>query len=128
MDTNTEQTNHTAHTLGIEPGDFFVAAWGYGQTNIDYWHVVSVTASGQSVRVQRCQTEIFEIGEPSDSVYPGEPTGEIKTKRLSFYQYNEDAPVVAHFKDGRGVGMPMPKWAGPGIFPTNRQTNWAFGH
>lgn len=37
----------------VKVGDFFVCSWGYDQTNIDWYKVVGMTASGKSVKVQK---------------------------------------------------------------------------
>ena len=48
METETvEQTR----TVGPAVGDLLVSSWGYDQTNIDFWRVVSLTESGKSVRI-----------------------------------------------------------------------------
>ena len=36
---------------GPQVGDILVSSWGYDQTNIDFWRVVGLTASGKSVRI-----------------------------------------------------------------------------
>ena len=121
---------------GVTKGDYFVAAWGYGQTNIDYWQVVGFTSSGKSVKVRRCQTVIHSTSDDghTDTVYPGAQVGEPVTKRIKYFESMHPQSegggeyLVPWFSDGRGVGMPTPQWVGSGIFPTHRQTNPLFGH
>ena len=36
--------------FGVVPGDYFSMTWGYDQTNVNYFQVVSVTAKGVRVR------------------------------------------------------------------------------
>jgi hypothetical protein len=40
----------TSTTEGIREGDVFVESWGYDQTNIDYYQVLKVTATGVRLR------------------------------------------------------------------------------
>jgi hypothetical protein len=68
-------------------GDFFVASWGYDQTNIDFYRVLGLTPSGKSVRVQRVQSaRLSSDGYGSDKVVPTDiPHSfhpEVLTKRL----------------------------------------------
>lgn len=37
----------------VKVGDFFESSWGYDQTNVDFYKVVAMTASGKSVKVQK---------------------------------------------------------------------------
>ncbi len=39
--------------MTISKGDILVSGWGYDQTNIDFYEVVGVTASGKSASLQR---------------------------------------------------------------------------
>lgn len=39
-------------------GDYIVVSWGYDQTNIDFYEVVSLTKSGKSIRIQKVQPKI----------------------------------------------------------------------
>ena len=45
------ETVERTRTVGPEVGDVLVSSWGYDQTNIDFWRVVGLTASGKSVRI-----------------------------------------------------------------------------
>lgn len=64
----------------VKVGDFFVSSWGYDQTNVDFYEVVGITASGKSIRVQPCRSEIVQGDDErghSDRVAPiaGSQTG-----------------------------------------------------
>lgn len=53
--TTTEYLNSTPREdmdRPVEAGDVFICEWGYDQTNVDFYQVVSVTPSGKSVRVR----------------------------------------------------------------------------
>lgn len=39
----------------VKVGDFFSASWGYDQTNVTWFKVVGLSASGKSVKVQEWQ-------------------------------------------------------------------------
>lgn len=59
----------------VKVGDFFVCSWGYDQTNVDFYKVVGMTASGKSVKVQKW-TSALAPSDPghfsSEKVVPGE--------------------------------------------------------
>lgn len=38
-------------TVDVKVGDVFACSWGYDQTNVNYYEVVSVTPSGKSVKI-----------------------------------------------------------------------------
>lgn len=64
----------TATAAPVKVGDFFVSSWGYDQTNVDFYKVVGMTASGKSVKVQKWTSALApgaEDGGPSESVVPG---------------------------------------------------------
>lgn len=56
----------------VQVGDFFYSSWGYDQTNIDFYRVVGMTASGKSVRVQKWTSSVVEDNGPQVYVVPGE--------------------------------------------------------
>jgi len=39
----------------VQVGDVFTYSWGYDQTNIDFYAVVGVSASGKTLKVQKCE-------------------------------------------------------------------------
>jgi hypothetical protein len=41
----------------VKPGDIFRASWGYDQTNIDYYQVVSISGQMATVRAIGCMSE-----------------------------------------------------------------------
>ena len=72
MDTETvEQTR----TVGPAVGDVLVSSWGYDQTNIDFWRVVSLTASGKSARIMPVAQRVVDYSTGSERVVPG--TGDV---------------------------------------------------
>lgn len=59
----------------VKVGDFFYSSWGYDQTNVDFYKVVGMTASGKSVRVQKWTSALAperDGGPSADYVVPGE--------------------------------------------------------
>jgi hypothetical protein len=140
MTTNTATdtpTAPTAHTVGIKAGDYFSGSWGYDQTNIDYYQVVSVSKSGRTVHVVPVSTIILDSltnGGTNDTVGPGDPTGPKVRKTLRFYDQNRRKPGIdevvwsADFRTADWAGAPRPSWCGPGAVPISRQTNTLYGH
>jgi hypothetical protein len=70
--------------LPVKVGDIFYNSWGYDQTNIDWYQVVSITASGKSVKIRPIAGKIKETGFMSGESTPkkGKFTGPAVTKRI----------------------------------------------
>ena len=71
-------------------GSIFAYSWGYDQTNIDFYEVVYVTASGKTIRVNKIDKFHYKpiAGEPyHDAVGPieGSVAGPVMTKRITEY-------------------------------------------
>jgi hypothetical protein len=58
--TTATATKSLAEEFGIKPGTVFSNSWGYDQTNVDFYEVVSVSASGKSVKIRKCGAELVE--------------------------------------------------------------------
>jgi hypothetical protein len=132
METETvEQTR----TVGPAVGDLLVSSWGYDQTNIDFWRVVSLTESGKSVRIMpvaQCVVDYSKQRFPrpylsagSERVVPG--TGdvfreqdEVTTSLIRWYGHGDrlawcvGVPVghknTARLWDGRPVHQTAAGW------------------
>jgi hypothetical protein len=52
----------------VTVGSFFECSWGYDQTNVDFYKVLSLTPSGKTVKVQRWAS----VGDASGRVRPGD--------------------------------------------------------
>lgn len=64
----------TVNGVEVKVGDFFSSSWGYDQTNVDFYKVVGMTASGKSVRIQHWSSAIApgtQSGGPQEYVVPG---------------------------------------------------------
>lgn len=57
----------------LKAGDIFCWSWGYDQTNIDFFEVISVSASGKTVKVREL--------EQAKSYRPNTMTGDTLPKR-----------------------------------------------
>ena len=67
----------TTERQPLQVGDVFCASWGYDQTNIDFYEVVKVTATG--VRLEAINSRVVQVGPGTmDQVEPvlgtGDPT------------------------------------------------------
>jgi hypothetical protein len=76
----------------VKVGDFFYSSWGYDQTNVDFFEVLSLSASGKTAKVRRCQSAVVDESGPvthvapvPGSVHPWD--GEVQTKRLRLVGY-----------------------------------------
>lgn len=99
--TTTETTITESPATTVEIGDFFYSSWGYDQTNVDFFEVVSVSASGKTIKIQECRSTILAgSGGPSESVVPlaGSTYGDkgVETKRLKT-SYRDGTPCRAQF-------------------------------
>ena len=68
METETVEQTRTA---GPAVGDLLVSSWGYDQTNIDFWCVVGLTASGKSARIMPVAQRVVDYSKGSERVVPG---------------------------------------------------------
>lgn len=63
----------------VKVGDIYYASWGYDQTNIDFFEVVGLSKSGQSVRLRAVQSRRVGSNGYQDQVVP--MPGEYRTPR-----------------------------------------------
>jgi hypothetical protein len=78
----------------MQKGDILVSSWGYGQTNIDFYKVVDVTA--KSVKIVRLGEIITERDSAmSEYVIPNENEirGQVMTKRIKVRRANDSTYV-----------------------------------
>jgi hypothetical protein len=68
----------------VKAGDIFYNSWGYDQTNIDWYQVVSLTKSGKSVKVRPIAGKMKETGFMSGITVPqkGKFSGSAITKKI----------------------------------------------
>ena len=59
---------------GPQVGDVLVSSWGYDQTNVDFWRVEGLTASGKSVRIVPVAQRVHSYSKGCEHVVPGEGT------------------------------------------------------
>lgn len=48
----------------VEVGTVFVRSWGYDQTNVDYYEIVSVSSTGKSAKARKLKTVAAEPADP----------------------------------------------------------------
>jgi hypothetical protein len=94
-DTGKEPTMTT--TTAVKPGAFFVRSWGYDQTNVTFYKVIAVTASGKSVRVQKWSSKRVERGvvpgdKPGTGDFLRDATGQVIRDEHGLPRY-QDAPT-----------------------------------
>ena len=83
---------------GFEPGDIFKSEWGYDQTNVDYFEVISTTEKMLTVcKIEGAssQEEGFMTARcvPAPGQFKGEPF-----KVLAQKNYDGNGPKDGHFK------------------------------
>lgn len=82
----------TVNIVSPKVGDILVCSWGYDQTNVDFYKVLSLSPSGKSVSIQRINSIIKEDGFMCGKSVPAVPhtvsnyRGEIMTKRAKIMQ------------------------------------------
>lgn len=86
----------------FQVGDFLVASWGYDQTNIDYYQVVSVP-SGKSVVLRSVGKKVVGESQTSEYVVPDPDTfcGKPFSRRVSSHGVKVDKVSRAYKWDGR---------------------------
>ena len=128
------------NTADIKVGSFYVRSWGYDQTNVDFYKIVGVTASGKSVKVQHwSQTRADNSGESfHDSVVPGEKPRKVSdfsnvTPDMDYWDrkkaiIEKDAPVTTHRINGNSIKINSYDWAYLWDGKPEYQTAAGFGH
>jgi hypothetical protein len=92
----------TTATRPVTVGDFFVSSWGYDQTNIDFYRVIAVSASGKTVKVQHWKSTTRPAGVGQDWCAPGNGpmTGrwvkDPDAEHGSRYDADAEYPVKSH--------------------------------
>jgi hypothetical protein len=76
----TEQTVSVRKTPLV--GDILSASWGYDQTNVDFYQIVSVTKTG--ARLRKVTSTIVEVGSGSDRVVPVKDSFESRSNASSY--------------------------------------------
>lgn len=138
MTTTTRRPSPTPAECGVSVGDFFVASWGYDQTNVDFYKVVGLTPKG--VKVQKWTSACVRDNGPQVYVVPGpEPrkggwvrhedgyevydhdaTAPVQTKRLNSYGEGEHQRVYFSVNSYSSAS----KWDGQPEY----ETATGFGH
>ena len=121
---------------GPQVGDILVSTWGYDQTNVDFYRVVSLTASGKSVRIVPAGQRVVDYSKGSERVVPGElVTGAdgmlgMTTSLIRWYEVHSWFQGESRIEEGWCVGVPMGYkstahlWGGQPVF----QTAAGWGH
>ncbi len=68
----------------VKAGDVFVCSWGYDQTNIDFYEVVSVSSTGKTGEVVAIGQNVDYAGSGSDRVTPNRLHRGEKVRRVTF--------------------------------------------
>lgn len=93
-----ELTIQTTQDNKIKLGDVFYSSWGYDQTNIDYYKVVSISASGKTCKIVPINSKKLEdVGFMAERVVPN--LDSIKYDR----QWNEDRTYKDVRKEYRAI-------------------------
>ncbi len=118
--------NTTFVKTGVEVGDIFVSSWGYDQTNISYYQVVGITASGKSVKVTQIAQKITEHGtQGTDVVFPvcnAFVDETVQTLKLHDVQWRENEKPYYAIKLSSFEHAYLYEGGG------NTQTSWGWGH
>jgi hypothetical protein len=69
METKIEEPTRIA---GPQVGDVLVSSWGYDQTNVDFWRVEGLTASGKSVRIVPVAQRVHSYSKGCEHVVPAD--------------------------------------------------------
>ena len=106
------ETVERTRTSGPEVGDVLVSSWGYDQTNIDFWRVVGLTASGKSVRIVPAGQRVVDYSKGSERVVPGRggvfrEQDEVTTSLIRSYEVRSWFGGQLRIEKGWCVGVPV---------------------
>ena len=133
METKIEEPTRIA---GPQVGDILVSSWGYDQTNIDFYRVVGLTASGKSVRIVPVAQRVHSYSKGCEHVVPGEGVQRLRgdqgptTSLIRWYEVHSWFQGEPRIEEGWCVGVPMGYkstahlWGGQPVF----QTAAGWGH
>jgi hypothetical protein len=89
----------------VKVGDIFYNSWGYGQTNIDWYQVVSVSPTGKTVKIREIHGILKGTGDMTGKTMPDKNKwkGKVQQKKVRV--------------SGKEVNLPMrhgwcPMWDG----------------
>lgn len=105
----------------VSAGDIFMASWGYDQTNVDFYLVESVTASGKSCYLRPIGARLVEAHGPAGERV--EPDPETRLGKPSMHRLGSSWEGEPSIKV-RGWGV----WAHPWHGGSAYQTDPTFGH
>ena len=74
----------------VEVGDVFANSWGYDQTNIDFYVVERVSASGKTCWIHEVESAVLDSTSGSDHVVP--LADKPKMRRQFESVYNDEPP------------------------------------
>ena len=83
------ETVERTRTSGPAVGDVLVSSWGYDQTNVDFYRVVGLTASGKSVRIVPAGQRVVEQFTGGERVVPGALVWELDDATTSLIRWYE---------------------------------------
>jgi hypothetical protein len=103
----------------VKAGTMFSASWGYDQTNVDFYEVVSISKSGLSVMLQEVGQHRQTDGQgPHDRVVPDRRDKKGKPFRRKLHVW----------PSGCGVSINSYTWASPWDGTPRSQTGIGWGH
>ena len=105
----------------VKVGTIFDAAWGYDQTNVDFYEVVSISKSGQSVMLQEIGAHRQTDGDgPHERVVPDR---RVKTGK----PFRRKLHTGGGLREP-GVSINSYTWASPWDGTPRHQTGIGWGH
>ncbi len=139
-------TTPTTDFATLSPGDFLVSSWGYDQTNIDFYKVISVSPSGKTAEIQKWESKQVSSAHETNSTHDGLVPGDHPESGWRWETPEGaalDSPVrvpapilrkkISTYEDSRGETRAYvrltsyssaSKWSGK----TAYQTNSMYGH
>jgi hypothetical protein len=95
----------------VRVGDFFEESWGYDQTNVTFYQVVAISASGKTVKLRRVNATVVEAREYTGLLAPvrdgfrddldgmGNARAGLLTRRLRMSSYSGWAVNMPSYSD-----------------------------
>lgn len=94
----------------VQVGDFFEESWGYDQTNVTFYQVVDISATGKTVKLRRVRCSVVESRQYDDLLAPianefselegtGNARAGLLTRRLRRSSYHGWAVNMTSYSD-----------------------------
>lgn len=109
-------TDTTTTPAPVKVGDIFYTSWGYDQTNVDWFQVVDVSATGKTVTLVEIGAIAEDSDGPHDRLMPAIGVAICKrcnaTEADRWMHHDPSSPCFHSFEQNELRRRPKPGWRG----------------